>query len=39
LVEDPLAEEIINGNVKEGDTVSITHTKDAEELTLKVVSK
>lgn len=36
-VEDPLAEEIINGVVKEGDTVELIHENDATKLTLKVV--
>ena len=32
-VEDPIAEEIIRGEVKDGDIVSIDHKKGAEELT------
>ena len=35
-VEDPLAEEIINSNLKEGDTISIGFKKDKEEITIKI---
>ncbi|HKL02371.1 MAG TPA: AAA family ATPase, partial [Cryomorphaceae bacterium] len=35
-VEDPLAEEIINANLSEGDTISIGHKKDSDEMTIKI---
>ncbi len=35
-VEDPLAEEIINSNLKEGDTINIGFKKDKEEITIKI---
>src|SRR5690554_5573456 len=35
-VEDPLAEEIINANLKEGDTINIGFKKDKEEITIKI---
>ncbi|MCA1761700.1 MAG: ATP-dependent Clp protease ATP-binding subunit [Flavobacteriales bacterium] len=35
-VEDPLAEEIINANLSEGDTISIGHKKESEEMTIKI---
>jgi ATP-dependent Clp protease ATP-binding subunit ClpC len=36
-VEDPLAEEIINSNLKEGDTINLGFKKDKEEITIKIV--
>ncbi|MBN2347819.1 MAG: ATP-dependent Clp protease ATP-binding subunit [Bacteroidales bacterium] len=36
-LEDPMAEVIIKGNVKEGDTISVGFSKKNEEITLKVV--
>jgi ATP-dependent Clp protease ATP-binding subunit ClpC len=38
-VEDPVADEILNGNVKEGDTLTITHKEGLEELTVSVKKK
>lgn len=35
-VEDPLAEEIINSKLKEGDTINIGFKKDKEEITIKI---
>jgi ATP-dependent Clp protease ATP-binding subunit ClpC len=35
-VEDPLAEEIINSNLQEGDTISLGFKKDKEEITIKI---
>jgi len=35
-VEDPLAEEIINANLNEGDTITIGHKKDADEVYIKI---
>ncbi len=35
-VEDPLAEEIINSKVEEGDTISIGYKKDKDEVTIKI---
>ena len=35
-IEDPLAEEIINSNLNEGDTISIGYKKDAEEVNIKI---
>ena len=35
-VEDPLAEEIINSKVEEGDTIQIGLKKDKEEITIKI---
>lgn len=34
-IEDPVADEILNGNVKEGDTLYITFDKDKEEISIK----
>ncbi|MCA1752350.1 MAG: ATP-dependent Clp protease ATP-binding subunit, partial [Flavobacteriales bacterium] len=36
-VEDPLAEEIINSNVGEGDTIQIGYKKDKDDVTIKIV--
>jgi ATP-dependent Clp protease ATP-binding subunit ClpC len=38
-IEDPLADEVVNGNVKEGDTIKFGYTKDGEKLTVKVGKK
>ena len=35
-VEDPLAEEIINANLQEGDTISVGYKKDAETVNVKI---
>jgi len=35
-VEDPLAEEIINANLSEGDTITIGHKKNADEVHIKI---
>lgn len=35
-VEDPLAEEIINANLEEGDTIQIGYKKEKDEITIKV---
>jgi ATP-dependent Clp protease ATP-binding subunit ClpC len=35
-VEDPLAEEIINANLEEGDTISVGYKKDAETVNVKI---
>jgi len=35
-VEDPLAEEIINSKLNEGDTITIGHKKDADEVYIKI---
>ena len=34
-VEDPVADEILNENIAEGETISITYIKDADKLTVK----
>ena len=36
-IEDPLAEDIINSNLKEGDTIKINLNKGETELIIKVV--
>ena len=36
-VEDPLAEEIINSHVEEGDTIQIGYKKDKDEVTIKIL--
>ncbi len=36
-LEDPLAESLLRSDIKEGDTVKVSHKKDAEELTFKPV--
>jgi ATP-dependent Clp protease ATP-binding subunit ClpC len=36
-VEDPLAEEIVKSNLKEGDSIKIDMKKDATELTVDIV--
>ncbi len=36
-LEDPLAEALLKADIKEGDTVKVTHKKDAKELTFKPV--
>jgi len=38
-IEDPLAEEIINSKVEEGDTIKLTYKKGETELTIDVVKK
>ena len=38
-LEEPLAEEILRGDAKEGDTIKVGYKKDAKELTLKVTVK
>ncbi len=38
-IEDPLAEEIINSKIEQGDVIKLDHKKDDEELSIKVVSK
>jgi ATP-dependent Clp protease ATP-binding subunit ClpC len=35
-LEDPLAEEILKGDVKEGDTIKVTHKKNEDELSLTI---
>ena len=35
-LEDPLADEIINANVEEGDTIEVGFDKKKEEITVKV---
>jgi ATP-dependent Clp protease ATP-binding subunit ClpC len=35
-IEDPLAEEIINSNLEEGDTITIGYNKDKDEVQIKV---
>ena len=35
FLEDPLAEALLRADIKEGDTVKVTHRKDAKELTFK----
>lgn len=37
LIEDPLAEEIINANINEGDSISIDYLEGSDEVKLKVV--
>jgi ATP-dependent Clp protease ATP-binding subunit ClpC len=34
-VEDPIADEILNGSLKEGDTINVTFDKDKEEIVVK----
>ncbi len=36
LIEDPLAEEIVRSNLKEGDTIKIDWVKGSEDLSLKI---
>lgn len=36
-LEDPLAEEIINANLEEGDTINVTFDKPKEEIKIKVI--
>jgi ATP-dependent Clp protease ATP-binding subunit ClpC len=36
FIEDPLAEQIVQSNLKEGDTINIDHEKDASELTIGI---
>ena len=38
-LEDPVAEEIINGNIKEGDTITVDYSEKKEEITVKVKPK
>ncbi len=38
-VEDPMAEDILHGEINEGDTVLITHEDDDEELSFEVVDQ
>ncbi|MCT4623166.1 MAG: ATP-dependent Clp protease ATP-binding subunit [Schleiferiaceae bacterium] len=38
-IEDPLAEEIINSNVEEGDTIKLSYKKNDKELTIDIVKK
>ena len=38
-IEDPLAEEIINSKVEEGDTIKLTYKKGETELSIDVVKK
>lgn len=38
-LEDPLAEEILKGDVKEGDTIKVTYKKNDDELTMTVVKR
>ncbi len=35
-IEDPLAEEIINSNLEEGDTISVGYKKNADDVTVKI---
>lgn len=35
-VEDPISEEVINGNIKEGDTIKITYNSKKDEIVVKV---
>ena len=37
LIEDPLAEEIVNSKLQEGDTIKIDFKKDAKELTIDII--
>ena len=37
FLEDPLAESLLRADIKEGDTVRVTHRKDAKELSFKPV--
>ncbi|MFT6746007.1 MAG: ATP-dependent Clp protease ATP-binding subunit ClpC [Glaciecola sp.] len=37
LIEDPLAEEIINSKINEGDTISIDYSEGSDEVKLKIV--
>jgi len=36
-VEDPLAEEIINANLEDGDTINIGYKKEKDEITIKIL--
>ena len=36
-LEDPLAEEIINANLEEGDTINVTYDKPKDEIKIKVI--
>jgi ATP-dependent Clp protease ATP-binding subunit ClpC len=36
-IEDPIADEILNGNFKEGETINITLDKDKSEIVLKSI--
>jgi ATP-dependent Clp protease ATP-binding subunit ClpC len=38
-LEDQIAEEILKGDINEGDTLLADHTKDATELTIKIKKK